>query len=48
MDDVTTMQALAHRIDANGYRSVGYNRELCIELDRGARMTEFQEPIGTR
>jgi hypothetical protein len=51
MDNVTTtIQALAHRIDANGYRSVGYNRELSIELDedRGAWVTEFQEPIGTR
>jgi hypothetical protein len=48
MDDVMpTIQALAHWIDANGFRSVGYNRELCIELDRGAWMTEFQEPSGT-
>ena len=50
-DDVTTtIQALARLIDANGCCSVGYNRELCIELgeDRGAWVTELQEPIGTR
>ena len=50
MDDVMpTIQALAHRMDANGYRSVGYNRELCIGLgeDRGAWVTKLQEPIGT-
>jgi hypothetical protein len=45
-----TIQALAHWIDANGCCSVGYNRELCIELARGqgARVLELQEPIGTR
>jgi DNA-binding transcriptional MerR regulator len=51
MDDVmATIQALARWIDANGYRSVGYNRELYIELgeDRGAWVTELQEPIVTR
>ena len=33
MDNVMpTIQALARWIDANGYRSVGYNRELYIEL----------------
>jgi DNA-binding transcriptional MerR regulator len=51
MDDVmSTIQALARWIDANGYRSVGYNRELYIELgeDRGAWVTELQEPIVTR
>jgi effector-binding domain-containing protein len=51
MDDVMlTIQALARWIDANGYRSVGYNRELYIELgeDRGAWITELQEPIVTR
>jgi DNA-binding transcriptional MerR regulator len=51
MDDVMpTIQALARWIDANGYRSVGYNRELYIELgeDRGAWVTELQEPIVKR
>jgi effector-binding domain-containing protein len=51
MDDVMpTIQALARWIEANGYRSVGYNRELYIELgeDRGAWVTELQEPIVTR
>ena len=36
MDDVmATIQTLARWIDANGYRSAGYNRELYIELRRG-------------
>jgi DNA-binding transcriptional MerR regulator len=51
MDDVMpTIQALARWIDANGYRSVGYNRELYIELgeDKGAWVTELQEPIDRR
>jgi DNA-binding transcriptional MerR regulator len=51
MDDVMpTIQALARWIEANGYRSVGYNRELYIELgeDRGAWVTELQEPIVKR
>ena len=45
-----TIQALARWIDANGYRSVGYNRELYIELgeDRDAWVTELQEPIVRR
>lgn len=50
MDDVMpTIQALARWIDANGYRSVGYNRELYIECgeDRDAWVTELQEPIVT-
>jgi effector-binding domain-containing protein len=35
MDDVMpTIQALTRWIDANGYRSIGYNRELYIELGR--------------
>ena len=48
MDGVMpTIQALVRWIDANGYRSVGYNRELYIELgeDRDAWVTELQEPI---
>ena len=44
MDDVMpTIKVLARWIDANGCCSVGYNRELCIELgeDRGAWVTEL-------
>jgi DNA-binding transcriptional MerR regulator len=51
MDDVmSTIQALARWIDANGYRSVGYNRELYIELgeNRDMWVTELQEPIVMR
>jgi DNA-binding transcriptional MerR regulator len=51
MDDVMpTIQALARWIDSNGYRSIGYNRELYIELgeDRDTWVTELQEPIVTR
>jgi hypothetical protein len=51
MDDVMpTIQALARRIDTNGYRSVGYNRELYIELgeNRDMWVTELQEPIVMR
>lgn len=50
MDDVMpTIQTLARWIDANGYRSAGYNRELYIECrqDRDAWVTELQEPIAT-
>jgi DNA-binding transcriptional MerR regulator len=48
MDDVmATIQTLARWIDANGYRSTGYNRELYIEIspERNAWVTELQEPI---
>ena len=48
MDNVgPTIQALARWIEANGYRSAGYNRELYIEVgaDRDAWVTELQEPI---
>jgi DNA-binding transcriptional MerR regulator len=48
MDNVMpTIQTLAAWIDANGYRSVGYNRELYIEIgeDRDTWVTELQEPI---
>ena len=51
MDNVMpTIQALARWIDANGYRSVGYNRELYIEIpqSRDAWVTELQEPIVAR
>ncbi len=51
MDDVMpTIQALARWIDANGYSSVGYNRELYIELgeNRDMWVTELQEPIVMR
>jgi DNA-binding transcriptional MerR regulator len=51
MDSVMpTIQALARWIEANGYRSVGYNRELYIEIpqSRDAWVTELQEPIAIR
>jgi DNA-binding transcriptional MerR regulator len=50
MDDVmATIQTLARWIDANGYRSAGYNRELYLECadDRAAWVTELQEPLAT-
>lgn len=50
MDNVmSTIQTLARWIDANGYRSAGYNRELYIECgeDRDEWVTELQEPIAT-
>jgi DNA-binding transcriptional MerR regulator len=42
-----TIQTLARWIDVNGYRSIGYNRELYIEIgpDRDAWVTELQEQI---
>ena len=47
---MSTIQALARWIDANGYRSVGYNRELYIELgeNRDKWVTELQDPIVMR
>ena len=48
MDGVmATIQALARWIDANGYRSLGYDRELYLEpcRDRDAWVTELQEPV---
>ena len=48
MDNVMpTIQTLARWIDANGYRSVGHNRELYIECgeNRDTWVTELQEPI---
>ena len=48
MDNVVpTIQTMARWIEANGYRSAGYNRELYIELgaDRDTWVTELQEPI---
>ncbi|MFF3731738.1 MerR family transcriptional regulator [Streptomyces sp. NPDC002476] len=48
MDDVlSTAQTLARWIDANGYRSAGYAREVNLECpeDRDAWVTELQEPI---
>jgi DNA-binding transcriptional MerR regulator len=50
MDNVMrTIQTLAAWIEANGYRSAGYNRELYIECgeDRDAWVTELQEPVAT-
>ncbi|MEU3605906.1 MerR family transcriptional regulator [Streptomyces sp. NPDC035033] len=49
MDDVlATSQALAAWIDANGYASAGYARELYLECpeDPAGWVTEIQEPIG--
>jgi DNA-binding transcriptional MerR regulator/effector-binding domain-containing protein len=48
MDDVLpTGQALARWIDANGYRSAGYVREVTLEWsdDRDQWVTELQQPI---
>ena len=48
MDDVlTTGQALARWIDASGYRSVGYAREVTLEhhQDPDQWVTELQQPI---
>jgi DNA-binding transcriptional MerR regulator len=48
MDDVMpTGQALARWIDANGYRSLGYPRELTISYtgNRDEMVTELQAPI---
>jgi effector-binding domain-containing protein len=48
MDNVVpTIQTMARWIEANGYRSAGYNRELYIEVgvDLDAWVTELQEPI---
>ncbi|MFI1222989.1 MULTISPECIES: MerR family transcriptional regulator [unclassified Streptomyces] len=48
MDDVMpTVQTLARWLDANGYRSTGYNREVSLECpaDREQWVTELQEPV---
>jgi DNA-binding transcriptional MerR regulator len=48
MDNVMpTIQTLARWIDARGYQSAGYNRELYLEIseDRDTWVTELQEPI---
>jgi DNA-binding transcriptional MerR regulator len=50
MDDVlSTGQALARWIDANGYRSAGYLREVTLEwsADPDQWVTELQQPIFT-
>jgi DNA-binding transcriptional MerR regulator len=50
MDDVLpTGQALARWIDANGYRSAGYSREVTLNwcLDPEQWVTELQQPIDT-
>jgi DNA-binding transcriptional MerR regulator/predicted transcriptional regulator YdeE len=50
MDDVlVTGQALARWIDANGYRSAGYAREVTLEwsTDPDTWVTELQQPIIT-
>jgi DNA-binding transcriptional MerR regulator len=48
MDDVMPSgQALARWVDANGYQSVGYARELMVEWspDREQWVTELQQPV---
>jgi DNA-binding transcriptional MerR regulator len=48
MDDVlATGQALARWIDASGYRTAGYAREVTLEHheDRDQWVTELQQPI---
>lgn len=49
MDDVMpTVQALARWIDANGYRSTGYAREVYLAYGQGdpaGWVTELQEPV---
>jgi effector-binding domain-containing protein len=48
MDDVLSAgQALARWIDANGYRSAGYAREVTLEWspDPDQWVTELQQPI---
>ncbi|MEE1783926.1 MerR family transcriptional regulator [Streptomyces sp. SP17BM10] len=48
MDDAMgAFQELAHFIEANGYRSTGYARELYLECpdDRAHWVTELQEPV---
>lgn len=50
MDDVMpTIQTLAQWIEANGYRSTGYNRELYISYGDGPGpwAVELQEPVET-
>lgn len=51
MDNVlATIQILARWIDANGYHSAGYPRELYLECpdDQEKWVTELQEPITSR
>jgi effector-binding domain-containing protein len=51
MDNVLeTIQVLARWIEANGYRSAGYPRELYLECpeDQDKWVTELQEPITLR
>lgn len=48
MDEVLpTIQTLARWIEANGYRSAGYSRELYLQTgpDRDSWVTELQEPV---
>lgn len=44
---LTSVQALAHWIEANGYRSAGYPREVSLECppNRDEWVTELQEPV---
>ncbi|MFB7478509.1 MerR family transcriptional regulator [Streptomyces anulatus] len=48
MDDIlSTTHTLARWLDANGYRSTGYSREVNLECppDQGSWVTELQEPV---
>ena len=40
-----TIQTLARWIEANGFRSVGYNRELYLDTSSEVWVTELQEPV---
>ena len=46
---IATIQILARWIDANGYRSTGYPREVYLECpdDEDKWVTELQEPLTT-
>jgi effector-binding domain-containing protein len=51
MDDVMpTIQTLAQWIEANGYTSAGYNRELYVSYGDGPGPweVELQEPVRSR
>jgi effector-binding domain-containing protein len=49
---MTTLQVLARWIDAHGYRSTGYNREVYLDYgcgeDSSVWTTELQEPVAAR
>jgi effector-binding domain-containing protein len=51
-DVMSTLQHLALWVDAHGFRSLGYNRELYLDYgcgdDPSSWVTELQEPIAAR